>query len=204
MVDKVNKIKLLELMSARMFHDLAGPIGAVNNSLEFFDEENPEIKEKALAVVRSSSNEAILRLKYFRQAYGPVNDHEISLSDVTPLVEEFLEKTKVTLICSNDDDIIISSSFAKIIMNVVIIAVGAMIYGGELEIIASKKELKIKFNGKDLILTEETIALLKGDLSYITLSSANIQIYYTHMVMNDAKHSIAINKTSSIAEFIIK
>jgi histidine phosphotransferase ChpT len=200
----VDKVRLLELMSARMFHDLAGPIGAVNNSLEFFDEENLDIKEKALVVVRSSSNEAVLRLKYFRQAYGPVNDHETSLSDVTPLVEEFLEKTKVTLICPNDDNIIISSSFSKIIMNIVIIAVGAMIYGGELEIIASKKELKIKFSGKDLILSEETRSLLKGDLSYATLSSANIQIYYTHMIMSDAKYSVAINKTSNSAEVIIK
>lgn len=200
----VDKVRLLELMSARMFHDLAGPIGAVNNSLEFFDEENENIKDKALVVVRSSSNEAVLRLKYFRQAYGPVNDHEISLSDVTPLVEEFLEKTKVTLVCSNDDNIIISSSFSKLIMNLVVIAVGAMIYGGELEIIASKEELRIKLSGKDLILSEETISLLKGDLSYATLSSANIQVYYTHMVMNDAKYSIDINKTSNSAEVIIK
>lgn len=200
----VDKVRLLELMSARMFHDLAGPIGAVNNSLEFFDEENENIKDKALVVVRSSSNEAVLRLKYFRQAYGPVNDHEISLSDVTPLVEEFLEKTKVTLVCSNDDNIIISSSFSKLIMNLVVIAVGAMIYGGELEIIASKEELRIKLSGKDLILSEETISLLKGDLSYATLSSANIQVYYTYMVMNDAKYSIDINKTSNSAEVIIK
>ncbi|MCT4634804.1 MAG: histidine phosphotransferase family protein [Rickettsiales bacterium] len=200
----VDQIRLLELMSARMFHDLAGPIGAVNNSLEFFEEENQEIRDKALGVVKSSSNEAILRLKYFRQAYGPVNDQEISLRDALPLVEEFLEKTKVTLICSNDNNIIISSSFNKLIMNIVIIAVGAMIYGGDLEIIATKEELKITLKGKDLILSDETISLLKGDLSYINLSSANIQIYYTHMVMNDAKYSITINKTSSTAEFIIK
>lgn len=200
----VDKIRLLELMSARMFHDLAGPIGAVNNSLEFFEEENQEIKDKALGVVKSSSNEAILRLKYFRQAYGPVNDREISLSDAIPLVEEFLEKTKVTLICSNDDNIIISSSFAKLIMNIVIIAVGAMIYGGELKIVATPKELKITLKGKELVLSEETISLLKGDLSYVKLSSANIQVYYTHMVMSDAKYSIAINKTSDTAEFIIK
>lgn len=200
----VDQVRLLELMSARMFHDLAGPIGAVNNSLEFFEEENQNIREKALEVVKSSSNEAILRLKYFRQAYGPVNDHEISLSDAIPLIEEFLEKTKVTLICPNDKNVIISSNFNKLIMNIVIIAVGAMIYGGDLEIIATKEELRINLKGKDLILSDETISILKGDLSYIKLSSANIQIYYTHMVMNDAKYSIAINKTSSTAEFIIK
>ncbi len=199
-----DKIKLLELMSARMFHDLAGPIGAVNNSLEFFDTENEEIKAKALEIVRSSSNEAILRLKYFRQAYGPINDKEMALNDILPLIEEFLAKTKVKLTCSNEANIIISSDIAKIILNFVIIALGSMIYGGVLEIILHKKELKIKFDGKDLILSEDTISLLNGDLSYIALSSANIQIYYTHMMIKEANHTIVTNKTSSTAEFTIK
>ncbi len=200
----IDKIKLLELMSARMFHDLAGPIGAVNNSLEFFDEENEEIKKKALEIVRSSSSESILRLKYFRQAYGPVNGEEISLSEILPLIEEFLEKTKVKLVCANDDNIIISSNVAKVILNFVIIGLGAMIYGGVLEVVVNKQELKIKFDGKDLILTEETIALLNGDLRHNALSSANIQIYYTYMIINGAGRTITTNKTSSTVEFIIK
>ena len=44
----VTTVKLLELMSARIFHDLAGPIGAINNSVDFFEDNNPIIKEKAM------------------------------------------------------------------------------------------------------------------------------------------------------------
>ena len=200
----IDNLKLLELMSARMFHDLAGPVGAVNNSLEFFEEEDPSIREKALEIVKSSSNEAILRLKYFRQAYGPVNDDEMALNDILPLIIEFLEKTKVTLVCSNEDNIAVNSHIAKVILNFVVIALGSMIYGGTLEVIPHKNSLKIKFNGKDLILNDDTLALLSGDIKHITLTSANIQIYYTNMIMQDAKYKVAIEKNADEVIFIIK
>jgi len=90
----IDQIKLLELMSARMFHDLAGPIGAINNSLEFFDEENENIRNKAVEITKSSSAEAVLRLKFFRQAYGILNDKEVSVADIEALIEEFLTKPK--------------------------------------------------------------------------------------------------------------
>lgn len=200
----IEKEKLLELMSARVFHDLAGPIGAVNNSLEFFDEENEDIKNKALAIVKSSSSEAVLRLKFFRQSYGPLNDREVSLADVLTLVNEFYEKSKVRVICNNDDNIIISGNIAKLILNFAIIGLGSMIYGGTLEVIPQGAELIIKFDGKDLVLTEETIRLLQGELDHISLTSGNIQIYYTHMIINNANYKIYIKNKPGNAEFIIK
>lgn len=200
----IDQIKLLELMSARMFHDLAGPIGAVNNSLEFFEEDNHSIREKALEIVKSSSAESVLRLKFFRQAYGPVNDKEIALNDVQPVVEEFLEQSKVTLNWHNSNLSIIDSYAAKAILNLTIIALGAMIYGGTLDIISTEKELKIKFNGHNMIFTEETRSLLMGETSHVTLSSANIQPYYTSMAIKAAKHKLRIDQTTDSIEFILK
>lgn len=199
-----NNIKILELMSARMFHDLAGPVGAVNNSLEFFEEENESIRAKALEIVKSSSNEAILRLKYFRQAYGPINEDEVALNEMLPVIQEFIEKGRLELKCPTDANIIVTGSIAKIILNFVVIAMGAMIYGGVLEIIPNGTGVKIKFIGKDLILNDETTALLSGDMNHISLSSANIQVYYLHMIISNAKHNLTINKAANEVEFIIK
>lgn len=202
--EMIEQIKLLELMSARMFHDLAGPIGAVNNSLEFFEEENPNIREKALEIVKSSSAESILRLKFFRQAYGPANDSEIAINDIKPIVQDFLKLTKVTLTWNSSDLGMINSYAAKTILNFIIIALGTMIHGGNLGITKTNKELKINFNGKNMIFPDETKMLLNGELSHITLSSANIQLYYTHMAINSAKHKLQINQTTDNIEFILK
>lgn len=200
----IDQIKLIELMSARMCHDLAGPIGAVNNSIEFFEEDNPDIKTKALEIIKSSSAESVLRLKFFRQAYGVLNDKETSVDEVQELIREFIGKTKVTLDWNNSNIKVIHSSIAKIILNFTIIALSSMIYGGIIEIHQSDNLLRIKFNGKNLIFSEETKDLLLGDLSKVTLNSSNIQTYFTHKLILNYNHKLSLEKDSDSIEFYFK
>jgi histidine phosphotransferase ChpT len=198
----VESIKLLELMSARMFHDLAGPVGAVNNSIDFLEEDNPAIKEKALKLVKVSSHEAILRLKFFRQAYGNLGDNEINLNIIHDLINDFIENSKVTLNWQAED-INVGSYIAKTILNFVIIALASMIQGGILIIEHQPDQLKITFQANNIIFSQETKFLLTGDLSYINLSSANIQIYYTYMMLKEAKANLKINQSAEKLEFSI-
>jgi histidine phosphotransferase ChpT len=198
----VESIKLLELMSARMFHDLAGPVGAVNNSIDFIEEDNPAIKEKALKLVKISSHEAILRLKFFRQAYGNLGENEINLNIIRDLINEFIENSKVTLNWQVED-INVGSYIAKTILNFVIIALASMIQGGILIIEYQVDQLKITFQANNIIFSQETKFLLTGDLSYINLSSANIQIYYTYMMLKEAKANLKINQSAEKLEFTI-
>ncbi len=199
----ISQIKLLELMSARMFHDLAGPVGAINNSIEFFEEDNPVIKEKALQIIKSSAHEAILRLKFFRQAYGTVNDTEVHLNDIKPLINEFLEKSKLKLEWHDSEQVSIDSYLSKVVLNLVIIALSSMIYGGLFEVSYTPSKLKITFTGKNLIFTEDSKALLEGNISHVALSSANIQIYYTHMMIETAKAKLSIKKSADALEFTL-
>ena len=198
----VTTIKLLELISARMFHDLAGPIGAINNSIEFLEEEDPLIKEKALQLMKSSAHESILRLKFFRQAYGGLSDNEIHLSTVFALAQEFTENSKITLNWIAEEEII-NSYLAKVILNFVIIALNGMIQGGILSIDNKNDKITIILEGKNIIFNEDTKLLLEGDLKHISLSSANIQIYYTYLMLQSAKAKLTINKTTDALQFII-
>lgn len=200
----IEQIKLLELMSARMFHDLAGPIGAVNNSLEFFEEANPEIRNKALEITRSSSAEAVLRLKFFRQAYGLLNDKEVAVVDILELANEFLAKTKVKLVWNNLNIKEINTLDAKIILNFIIIALGSMIYGGVLDILYNNEEFKINFNGNNLIFSDENKSLLSGNINKTVVSSSNIQIYYTYMIIDNMQYKLTINQTNNSIEFYFK
>lgn len=202
----VNNLKTLELMSARMFHDLAGPVGAINNSLEFFEnpEEDHSIREKALEIIKSSSDEAILRLKYFRQAYGPINEEDVAITDLMPVIEEFISRNKIQLICK-DNKAIISCHVAKVLLNLGIIGLNCMIYGGDLEIIPGASQTEIKFTGKNLILHDHTISLLQGDLSFVTLNSSNIQVYYTYLMLSGANLTLSLEKKAdNEVVFIVK
>ena len=200
----ISQIKILELLSARMFHDLAGPIGAIHNSIEFLEEDNnPVIKEKAIKIVKSSSDEAIIRLKFFRYAYGNVDDNEVSLHDIKPLIQDFLIDKRFKLSWEETLDKPVNSYIAKIIMNFIVIASMALIQGGSLNITHNNEGVKIVFQDKNVILSEDTKSLLKGDLTHITLTSTNIQIYYTYLMIQAAKAKITINKITDGVEFII-
>lgn len=198
----VTTIKLLELISARMFHDLAGPMGAVSNSIEFFEEENPVIKEKALNLMKSSAHESILRLKFFRQAYGAMHDNEVYLSSAHNLIEDFLDNNKVKLNWNIIDNMV-NSYVAKALLNFVIIALNSMIQGGDLYFEQQDKSISVTMRGNNLIFTEETSLLLEGNLKYTILTSANVQIYYTYLMIKEAKAKLAVNKSANEIQFII-
>ncbi len=194
--------KLLELMSARMFHDLAGPIGAIHNSTEFFDEQDPIIREKALNLAKSSSAEAIMRLKYFRQAYGSCHDKEIYLTNIYQYIKEFIENSTIKLQW-NVLDVAVDSYISKAVLNLVVIAYNTLIYGGDLKIEQVENQISLIATGNQILLSEEAKYLLNGDTSYITLSSANIQFYYTYLMLKEAKAKLQVHGNKNMIQFII-
>lgn len=199
----ISKIKLLELMSAKMFHDLAGPVGAINNSLEFFEDNNPDIREKAIQIMKSSSDESISRLKFFRQAYGTVGSSKNDASSIHQLIIDFLANGKIQLDWKDPVTSPIDGYLIKAILNFVIIAHGAMIRGGTLEISFLENKISILYIGNNQIFSADYKALLEGDLNYITLTSANVQVYYTYMIITEAKAKLNMKFEKDKSEFVI-
>lgn len=197
-----SKVKLLELMTSRMFHDLAGPVGATYNSVEFLNEENQSIRDKAINIIKSSSHESIIRLKFFRQVYGTFNDEEVYLNNFKQLVEEFLSSTKLK-VKWNLVNIPISGYLTKAILNFVVIALGILIHGGELIIEQSEERILISLRANNYIFSEDTKLLLEGDISFVPLTSSNIQIYYTFLMLEEAKAKLHISSTSEGVDFVV-
>ena len=197
-----NKIKLIELMTSKMFHDLAGPVGATFNSVEFLDEENNNIREKALSIIKSSTQESIIRLKFFRQVYGTFNDEEVYLNNYTQLAEEFLANTKLKIEWQLSDTPI-SGMLTKGILNFLIIAIGVLIHGGLITVKQIEKNFIISFKAENFTFSEDTKLLLEGDISFVPLTSSNIQIYYTHLMLEEAKAKLNIKTSSDGVDFEI-
>jgi histidine phosphotransferase ChpT len=71
-------LRVLELLSARLCHELSGPIGAISNGVELLAEEdpglgsslNPAFLHDAVALVSESARRARYRLQFYRFAYG--------------------------------------------------------------------------------------------------------------------------------------
>ena len=71
-------MRVLELLSARLCHELSGPIAAINNGVELLADEDsglaspssPAFLHDAAALVSDSARRARSRLQFYRFAYG--------------------------------------------------------------------------------------------------------------------------------------
>jgi hypothetical protein len=119
------------------------------------------------------------------------------------LISEFMQNNKVKLKWNIKDDLV-NSYVAKALLNFVIIALNGMILGGDLVFDQQDNSIIISLQGANIIFTEETSLLLEGNLKYTALSSANIQQYYTYLMLKEANAKLSINKNTNEIQFIIE
>jgi histidine phosphotransferase ChpT len=63
-------LRVVELLSAKLCHDLISPIAAISNGAELLADEEPEFVRDAIALVGDSARKASRRLQFYRFAYG--------------------------------------------------------------------------------------------------------------------------------------
>lgn len=63
-------VKLSELLSSRILHDLISPVSAINNGVELVDDMGKEMLDDALGLIRDSAKKSSAKLQLFRTAYG--------------------------------------------------------------------------------------------------------------------------------------
>ena len=64
------ELRVVELLAARMCHDLIGPVAAIANGVELLGEDDPDFVRDAVALVGDSAHKANARLQFYRFAYG--------------------------------------------------------------------------------------------------------------------------------------
>lgn len=88
-------LRLLELLSSKICHDLISPIGAVNNGIEFMEDMGPEAFDDAKDLIAYSAAQASSKLQAYRLAFGAGG------ADVTHKPEDVL-KAIGQLLAQND------------------------------------------------------------------------------------------------------
>jgi histidine phosphotransferase ChpT len=63
-------LRVLELLAARLCHDLIGPVSAIANGIELLTDDDGDFARDALALVEDSSRKAGRRLQFYRFAWG--------------------------------------------------------------------------------------------------------------------------------------
>jgi len=137
-------IRISELLLTRFTHDIAGPISAVSNGLDFLmndakDAEDPgaiEIRNQAVDLVEESANQSLARLQAYRVAYGVIyNDTaETQVKEITDIVKRFFHKSQVEIRFGTSIPETISAIKRRILLGMILTLSRVLIYGGKINI----------------------------------------------------------------------
>ena len=123
---------LAALLCSRVCHDLISPVGAINNGLEVLDEEEEgEMRDIAVELVRKSASQASAKLQFARIAFGAAGSAgaEIDLADAEKVARGLMEHEKAEL-SWEAPRALMAKNRVKLLLNTLLIAISSIPRGG--------------------------------------------------------------------------
>lgn len=204
-------LKVAQLLSSRICHDLAGPIGAVNTGLELM-EEDPDNDGAAIKLMARSAVEANRRLAFYRAAFGlgvatsAAAGWQPALDEARILAEGFLESGKVRLDWQDISADAISPALpgaVKVVLNIILMASESLPRGGivELSFVNLDEGLGVGLtaSGEGGALREDLRDALAEDAGTAedVLSARNVHAYLAQCLARDLGALIEHSKGSN-------
>jgi histidine phosphotransferase ChpT len=180
-------IRVMELLSSKICHDLVSPVSAINNGVELIEDIGGSVVDEAMKLIGNSAGHAARRLRLFRMAYGRAGSEEsLAVKEVRQTVEQYLAAGKTMLNWPDDQpavDLAARRGFLKVLLNLMILSEEILAYGGVVTLRslppAEKTECRLEIVGRGAQLTPVFQAALDGTAPIAELSPRTIQAYIT-------------------------
>ncbi|OLP53639.1 histidine phosphotransferase [Rhizobium rhizosphaerae] len=189
---------LAALLCSRVCHDIISPVGAINNGLELLDEGGADAD--AMELIRASALNASVRLKFARLAFGASGSvgASIDTGEAEKAARDFAAVEKKTEISWTGPRVIIAKNRVKLLLNLFLIAYGAIPRGGSLDIVLDNPEYDAEFTltakGRMMRVPPKLVELLSGSLEE-AIDAHTIQPYYTVLLADEAGMEIDVRST---------
>jgi histidine phosphotransferase ChpT len=178
----VIEFRILELLAARLCHELVSPVGAINNGVELLDEEDPDFMRDAIALIGQSARTASRRLQFYRFAYGTT----ASAGGAPPamgreLAEGLCEGTKLRCEWAAEAATL-PIDWQRLACNMMVLAGDVLPRGGSVlvrPLRAGASGIEVTADGEAVNVTSELRAALQPGTAAADLTSRTIQGYFT-------------------------
>jgi histidine phosphotransferase ChpT len=146
MAQLADTIRLVELVCARLCHDLGGLIGTVGNALDMASED-AVLGDEVLAFAASAAKALTERLRLLRAAWGPETD-AMDLAALGALARPPLAARRVGLDISRlNKDEILAPPLARVMLNLIVLACDCLPRGGTIVLLGEPADLLIRIEG---------------------------------------------------------
>jgi histidine phosphotransferase ChpT len=148
MAELGDTIRLVELICARLCHDLGGLIGTVGNALDMVAEDMGRENE-VLAFASSATNALTQRLRLMRTAWGPETD-ALTLPALLKLVAPALTARRVGLDTRTlRHDCVFPPPVGRVVLNLIVLACDCLPKGGTIILMGEPADLLVRIHGPD-------------------------------------------------------
>ena len=131
-----DRVDFASMLASRLCHDLLSPVGAFANGLELLaDEKDPEMRARCFDLLEQSARTSAAKLKFFRLAFGSAGGfgEAVPPAEAKSAIEGIMADRPIDLNWMLGDDALPKPA-VKIILNLSLILVDALVRGGRLDI----------------------------------------------------------------------
>lgn len=139
-------IRLVELVCARLCHDLGGLIGTVGNALDMLAEDASRDNE-VLAFAASATHALTQRLRLMRTAWGPAGE-AIALPALVILATQALAARRIGLdVRALAPGCVFPPATARVVVNLIVLASDCLPKGGTIVLLGDPDDLLVRIDG---------------------------------------------------------
>ncbi|MFB2562118.1 histidine phosphotransferase ChpT [Rhizobium sp. IMFF44] len=196
---------LAALLCSRVCHDVISPVGAINNGLELLDEGGADAD--AMDLIRTSALNASVRLKFARLAFGASGSvgASIDTGEAERAAKDFAAAEKKTEVSWVGPRAIIAKNRVKLLLNLFLVAYGAIPRGGNIEVTLENPEFDAKFTiavkGRLMRVPPKFAEICSGTLEE-AIDAHSIQPYYTVLLADESGMELSYNATPEELTFV--
>lgn len=206
----IDPSRLAALIASRICHDLISPVATVNSALEMMhDTGDAELKAQSEQLLHSSAAHATARLQFLRYAFGSagLSDSSADRHEMRKVIEQYMDSQKPSLEWDLDTPHF-SYSHARVLMNIVLLAVksiprGGVVTlkgfndGGAMTIVAIAK-------GPKVMLHEEVGFAIRGEAPEGGWKADTIQPYFANLVIAELGGKLSATMKDDSATFMAR
>lgn len=136
-----DRVDFASMLASRLCHDLLSPVGAFANGLELLaDEKDPEMRARCFELLEQSARTSAAKLKFFRLAFGSAGGfgEAVPPDEAKAAIEGIMAERPITLNWMLTDEALPKPA-VKIILNLALILVDALVRGGRLDVGCEKR-----------------------------------------------------------------
>ncbi len=206
-VTKLTPSSLAALLSARICHDLISPIGALGTALEVLDDQdNVEMHEDAMGLVRLSSKQAGAKLRFLRLAFGSGGSRPgvIAVDEIKTLIADMYEGGKAAISWGQSVEAL-EKNTARLLLNLAMLAVQSVPRGGEVTLSTAEDSetttLSLVAKGPKSRLDAAIEKALGGKSPEDGFDGRTIQPFYAGMIARELKGSVTASIEGDTVNF---